>query len=292
MRLGLGTAQFGLDYGVSNRFGRTSTQEVRNILALAAERDILLIDTAPGYGSSESVLGECLPRNHGFQICTKIKPLRAQVITTEHLETVRSMFEESLARLRQDHVHAVLIHHADDLLAEGGDALMQVLEGFRERGLVEHIGVSIYEAREVDELAARFRMGVLQVPVSVLDQRLIQSGHLARWAGAGMEIHARSVFLQGFLLMAPEDLPPVLRRHAPLLERFRRFASDNCCLPAHIALRFVALQEHIQSAIVGVNTAAQLEQLLGYVDCEVDCSDLRQFAQHDVQLLNPFLWRQ
>jgi len=292
VRLGLGAAQFGLDYGVSNRSGRTPPAEVRNILSLAAERGLALIDTAPGYGDSESVLGECLPRNHGFLISTKIKPMRTDVITSEHLETVRKMFAESLARLRQDHVHAVLIHHVEDLLVDGGDALMQLLEGFRERGLIDHIGVSIYEAREMDELAERFELGVLQVPVSVVDQRLIQGDDIGRWAGAGTDIHARSVFLQGFLLMAPDQLPPALRHHAPMLERFRHFARENDCLPAHIALKFIDSQKDIASAIVGVNTAAQLEQLLAFEECKIDCSDLRQFAQQDVQLLNPFLWRQ
>lgn len=292
MRLGLGTVQFGLDYGVSNRAGRTSPAEVRNILALAAERGISLIDTAPGYGTSESVLGECLPANHGFRISTKIRPLRTDVITKDHLEGVRRSFEESLSRLRQDHVHAVLIHHAGDLLADGGDALMRVLEDFRRRGLVDRIGLSMYEAAEVDALAAKFGFEVLQVPVSLLDQRLIEGGHIARWAASGAEIHARSVFLQGFLLMTPEELPPVLRPHAGVLERFRQFASDNGCLPAHAALKFVASQEHIQSAIVGVNSAAQLGQLLGYDRCEIDGSALQQFAQHDSRLLNPFLWRQ
>lgn len=292
MRLGLGTAQFGLDYGVSNRAGRTPPVEVRNILALAAERGISLIDTAPGYGTSEGVIGECLPSNHGFLISTKIKPLRTDIITKEHLEAVRTMFEESLARLRQDHVHAVLIHHAGDLLADGGDALMQLLVGFRERGLVDRIGVSIYEADVADELSARYELGVLQVPVSVLDQRRIHDGDIGRWARGGMDIHARSVFLQGFLLMTPAELPPVLRPHAPLLQRFRQFASENGCLPAHIALKFIASQKDIGSAIVGVNTAAQLEQLLAFDACHVDCADLRQFAQQDEQLLNPFLWRQ
>jgi aryl-alcohol dehydrogenase-like predicted oxidoreductase len=292
VRLGLGTAQFGLDYGVSNRFGRTPPAEVRNILSLAAERGLALIDTAPGYGNSESVLGECLPLNHGFLISTKIKPMRTDAITSEHLEAVKKMFSESLARLRQDHVHAVLIHHVGDLLVDGGDALMQLLEGFRERGLVDRIGVSIYEAREADELAGRYQPGVLQVPVSVADQRLIQGGDIGRWARCGTEIHARSVFLQGFLLMTPDELPPALRHHAPLLERFRNFARENDCLPAHIALKFIDSQKDIASAIVGVNTAAQLEQLLAFEECRIDCSDLRQFAQQDVQLLNPFLWRQ
>lgn len=292
MRLGLGAAQFGLDYGVSNRSGRTPPAEVRNILSLAAERGLALIDTAPGYGDSESVLGECLPRNHGFLISTKIKPMRTDIITSEHLETVRKMFAESLARLRQDHVHAVLIHHVEDLLVDGGDALMQLLEGFRERGLVDRIGVSIYEAREADELAGRYQLGVLQVPVSVVDQRSIQGGAIGRWARGGTEIHARSVFLQGFLLMKPDELPPALRHHSPMLERFRNFARENDCLPAHIALKFIDSQKDIASAIVGVNTAAQLEQLLAFEECKIDCSDLRQFAQQDLQLLNPFLWRQ
>jgi aryl-alcohol dehydrogenase-like predicted oxidoreductase len=293
VKLGLGTAQFGLDYGISNRSGRTQPDEVRNILALAAERGISHLDTAPGYGDSESILGECLPRDHGFLITTKIRPVREKVITGEHVTAIHRHFEESLVRLRQERIHAVLLHHSDDLLAEGGERLMQMLVQLRERGLIERIGVSLYDAQEFESLSERqYLFELLQVPISVFDQRLVQDGWIEKWTKSGVAVHARSIFLQGFLLMNAEDLPPHLRAYASVLRQFRCFARDNGCLPVHAALKYVDSLPGVQAAIVGVNTADQLQQLLEYPACQIDCTQLESFAQHDVKLLNPSLWRQ
>jgi aryl-alcohol dehydrogenase-like predicted oxidoreductase len=92
--------------------------------------------------------------------------------------------------------------------------------------------------------------------------------------------------------MNAEDLPPHLRAYASVLRQFRCFARDNGCLPVHAALKYVDSLPGVQAAIVGVNTADQLQQLLEYPACQIDCTQLESFAQHDVKLLNPSLWRQ
>ena len=215
------------------------------------------------------------------------------MITAEHVTAIHRHFEESLVRLRQERIHAVLLHHSRDLLADGGERLMQMLIQLHERGLIERIGVSLYDAQEFESLSERqYLFELLQVPVSVFDQRLVQDGWIEKWTKSGVVVHARSIFLQGFLLMNAEALPPHLRAYAAVLRQFQRFARDNGCLPVHAALKYIDSLPDVQAAIVGVNTAEQLRQLLEYPDCQIDCTQLHSFAQHDVQLLNPSLWRQ
>jgi len=291
VKLGLGSAQFGLDYGVSNREGMTSEDEVRRILGLASGRGVKVIDTARAYGRSQEVLGRCLPPAHGFDIVTKIAPMRTASISRDQLAGLAAQFEQSLTMLRQERVYGLLAHHAGDVLAEGGEGVVDALRALQARGLVNKIGVSVYDARELDCVLARWTPDIVQLPLSVLDQRLIASGHVAQIARLGVEIHVRSVFLQGLLLMAPQAIPAPLQGAARGVAEFQAFAAAGGCSPAGAALQFAAALPGVRAVLAGVNNAAQLEELLDYGSCAADTFAMARFALTDEALLNPARWR-
>jgi aryl-alcohol dehydrogenase-like predicted oxidoreductase len=207
MQLGLGTVQFGGDYGVSNPGGRTPPDEVARILALAEREDIGLLDTAALYGDSEAVLGGALRRGHKFRIVSKTLKFDAARISQADASALRAGFENSLRRLRQDRLYGLLVHAAADLLRPGGELLWAALNELKREGLVEKIGVSVYTGEDIEAILLRFRPDLVQLPLSVLDQRLIAGGQLARLKAQAVEIHARSIFLQGLLLMEDAELP-------------------------------------------------------------------------------------
>ena len=121
MRLGLGTAQFGMDYGVSNEIGRTAFEELVRILALARERGVWVIDTAPSYGNAETSLGEA--GVEGMAIVTKTPGLPRRPLSVADADYLQDALNESLERLRLPRLQALLAHAADDLLAEGGEVM-------------------------------------------------------------------------------------------------------------------------------------------------------------------------
>jgi len=121
MKLGLGTVQFGLDYGISNRDGRTSEKEVAAILSIASRQGIRIIDTAALYGTSEEVLGRTLPKDAGFQIVTKTPQFAKNKISGAEASILEETFYKSLERLRISAAYGLLIHHAADLAVEGGN---------------------------------------------------------------------------------------------------------------------------------------------------------------------------
>jgi len=131
----------------------------------------------------------------------------------------------------------------------------------------------------------------------VLDQRLIASGHVAQLARLGVEIHVRSVFLQGLLLMAPEAIPAPLQGAARSVAEFQAFAAAGGCSPASAALQFGAALPGVRAVLAGVNNAAQLDELLDYGSCAVDAAAgldgaaMARFALADETLLNPAQWR-
>jgi aryl-alcohol dehydrogenase-like predicted oxidoreductase len=206
-KLSLGTAQFGLDYGVSNTRGQISLAEAHAILELAKLRGIEILDTAPAYGTSEQVLGE-LKAAAQFKLISKTPQFRRDEILAEDAAQVRQSIETSLEKLGAEHLHGVLVHWPGDLLARGGDLLWGALSGARSEGLVHSIGVSVYDPAELLTLMDRYPIDVMQAPMNVLDQRMTVSGALATAKAKGVSNHIRSAFLQGLLLMDQSAVPP------------------------------------------------------------------------------------
>jgi aryl-alcohol dehydrogenase-like predicted oxidoreductase len=284
VKLGLGTVQFGLDYGISNNDGRTPVEEVCRILSYAASVGIQVLDTSPSYGVSERILGTVARDAGEFRVVTKARP---------HVSDSRELasdFQESLRNLCRSDVFGLLMHRSSDLLSAGGAALYAELLRLKGRGLVRKIGVSVYSAAEIDDLLERYSLDLIQVPVSVLDQRLVLSGHLKKMKDLGIEIHARSIFLQGLLLMSPESLKAPFEPLKECLLSYHQFIAARGLTPVAAALNFVQQIAEIDVAICGVNSLSQLEEIVGASKIPADMHDMRQFAIGKEMLLNPVLW--
>lgn len=289
MKIGLGTAQFGMDYGISNREGQTSTDEVVRILEVARQNRISVIDTAALYGASEEVLGRTLPRDHEFRLVTKTIRIDVDRITGEDADRMEQAFFSSLEKLSGCGVYGLLFHNTDDLLAEGGELLLERMEALRHTGRIEKIGVSVYTAEQLDAILELMEPDIVQLPMNVLDQRLLAGGRLAALKSRNIEIHVRSAFLQGLLLMDPESLPDFFasaRRH---LEGYHAFLRENSITPVRAALGFLAGRFEIDCIVCGVNNHRQLMELCRSAAPLPDI-DFSTFALDDATLLNPSCW--
>lgn len=289
MKIGLGTVQFGLDYGISNRYGQTTSGEVNDILTFATKAGIELLDTAPAYGTSEKTLGQAITGLSSLKIVTKTPIVRHVPSTQELQDLVTRTFDDSLQALRVDSVYGLLVHHAEDLLQEGGERLWSVMTDLKNRGLVVKIGLSVYDQKQIDLALERFDIDLIQLPVNVLDQRLIESGHLKKLKNRGVEIHARSAFLQGLLLMDPQELPPHFNSVRELLTSFHAAVSVRRMTSTQASLGFVAGLPDIDRVICGINTLQQLEELVAGLTPLVS-SEWSDFACDDPQILNPSNW--
>lgn len=254
-QLCLGTVQFGLPYGITNQVGQVPEEEVRRILDLAAASGISLLDTAQAYGTAETVLGHCWPTDAPRRLISKLPAGAPRQSWEESLIT-------SLQRLQAPKLDGFLLHRASDLLAPDGDALLDWLEGLRDRGLVGRIGVSIYDASELEGLPLD-RLQLVQLPLSVFDQRLIHDGTVSRLQDLGIAVHVRSVLLQGLLLQSPHQWPDHLStafrdHHARWLEHLHQEGLS----PLAGALGFVRACNGVEAALVGVVSGQELAQVL------------------------------
>ena len=278
-KLGLGTVQFGQAYGVSNRRGQVSLDEAAAILARAAQASVGVLDTAANYGQAESVLATLDTRP--FRIVTKTVSGRSGV------ETVVARARASKAALSQ--ADTLLVHAAADL---DDPALWPALQKLKQDGVFARIGISAYVADNPARLAERFQPDTMQLPFSLLDQRLLRDGTLTRLAAQGVEVHARSLFLQGLLLMAPDALPDHLKSAAPHLTSLRARLAEAGTTPLAAALGFALSQPEIAVALVGVTGLDEFNAILAAAAQSLPALDWQACALKDERILTPSLWNQ
>jgi aryl-alcohol dehydrogenase-like predicted oxidoreductase len=234
--------------------------EVASVLTLARSLGIKVLDTASLYGTSEAVLGHCGVSD--FRVVTKTPRFAKDVIEAKDADALVAAFETSLDRLKIPRTFALLAHHAPDLLTRGGENLISALRELRRDRRVERIGVSIYRGSEIDALLERYDdIDLIQVPLNVIDRRLIYGGQIRRMAERGIDIHVRSAFLQGLLLAPTRELPPGLVGLRPILEGWNRLVIENQVSHAQGALGFLRTVPEISAVIVGVTSRDELAEI-------------------------------
>lgn len=290
MKLALGTAQFGMNYGIANITGQPPESEVAAILNTAAQAGLRVIDTAHLYGESESVLGRTLPAGHTFHLVSKTPKFSPNLSDLQIEQALKQSFCLSLSRLQHKAIYGLLAHHCDDLLSSRGPALWHGLQQLREEGRVQRIGASVYSAEQIDALLLHYPLQLVQLPLSILDQRLIRSGHLTRLVDMGIEIHARSAFLQGALLMDGARLPPALAPLHPHLTRLRQAVESQSLNMLQAALRFVIERPEITAVVCGVDSLVQLQELIA-ATLGPTLSHPEKWAFDNVCILDPSQWK-
>lgn len=260
--LALGTAQFGLDYGITNAAGRVPAAEAEAMLDAAWAGGVRLLDTAPAYGSSEAALGQAFAHRpgRGWRIVTKTLPLRLPALDAHALAQVDAAFQRSLTALGA--VDTLLVHHVDDLLVPGGNALYGWLRRQQELGRARRIGASIYDGLQARQLLQRHALDVVQLPASIADQRLLADGTVARLADAGIELHARSLYLQGLLVADPGFVATRFTAQASWARRFHDECRRRALQPVQACLSFFRSQPALSVAVVGAASRAEVATLL------------------------------
>ena len=285
-RIVLGTAQFGLPYGVANTQGQITSEEGRNILTLAREAGIRTLDTAIAYGDSEAAIGELASAD--WQVITKLPALPDNSLAAPG-EWVEAQLAASCARLKRNTLHGVLLHRPAQLLAPAGDALYRALIDARARGQVEKIGISIYGPEELDALPPAMSFDIVQSPLNVLDRRMFDSGWAGRLRQEGCELHVRSIFLQGLLLMQQDARPARFDPWLPVWQAWHRWLDENRLSALQACVRYALQVPDVTKLVVGVDSAAHLAQILAAADGELPPLP-EALSKVAPTLLNPALW--
>jgi len=278
-KLALGTVQFGLDYGVKNYSGRVLLNEAYSILEFAKGIGIDTLDTASGYGKSESVLGEIGVSD--YRIITKT------VSIDKGINKVLEGFYNSLESLRVECLEGLLVHHFTDVKKKEFNLLFNNLTRLKQDGLIEKIGFSVYTPDQVDFLLSNFDFDLIQLPFNVFDNRLVLGGQLNALRNRSIEIHARSIFLQG-ILVDFENLPAYFSNWHGRFRLYKSFVQEYSMSLLEYALNFALNTQEIDKVLVGVNNQQQLREI---VKAAKRMEGLKSFPINDEDLLNPSRWK-
>ena len=288
----MGTAQFGLDYGITNTTGQVKDSMVANLLALADQNKITFLDTAQGYGNSEYVIGSHLNPGHDFHIISKLEGQRSDFFTSTDVSIWENTFQKTCMNLKVNKLGSFLIHSTDDLRKDGAQYLVRWLLALKDRGLVERLGVSIYNFDDLRGVNHEL-LDIVQLPLSLFDQRLLKDDTVNYLQSHNIKIHARSLYLQGLLLTPASDWPTWVTEevigHHHRLESLCR--ERECCL-LDLVTGFAREQKTIEAVVIGICNIQQLKQLL---DSWTKPSpwhkdEWKKWSLNDINILDPRLW--
>jgi aryl-alcohol dehydrogenase-like predicted oxidoreductase len=282
-RIVLGGAQLGLPYGILNGGETLSREEVARILDTAVDHGIDSIDTAIAYGQSESIIGET--SQNRFKIISKLPPLPVDISNVS--EWVHSQVQGSLSRLKCTSLDALLLHRPQDLTGDQGAELYAAIGSLMAEKIIHRFGVSIYSPNDLEGIIGTFDIHIVQAPLNVFDRRILRVTD--QLSALNIEVHARSVFLQGVLIANPKDRP---RRFEPWSEHFALFdewvrssgvSAMACCLG------FALQQPSIAKLVIGTTSAESLNEIMTSIPNSV--LEVPAHLQSSVeQLIDPRFW--
>lgn len=279
----IGAASWGSEYGLFNQRA-ADRLDAEAILKIAGASGISAIDTAPTYGDSESIIGQCSIPN--LEIYTKL----GMGLWERGDENAYQQFLISLHRLGVSNVKGLTFHSAGTFLKDPQRGLMLVKRLIYE-GLIDEWGVSVYEPDEIDEIIEISTPNYIQAPVSVFDRRFVSRDFRNKFSESNLKLQARSIFLQGLAINDFTDVPKYFSRWEPLLQMHSDAAKSLGISKMQLALLSIICDESIDTSVVGVNNLVQMTDLIDCLLSDVDLADFEAYPNSDdLDFIDPRRW--
>ena len=284
-RICIGTANFGQKYGFKRNI-QITTEEIEKILSLASFNKINTIDTANSYGESENIIGS-LGHKH-WNIITKIPSIPNGKIDLK--QWTNDNIENSLKDLKKNCLYGVLFHNSNDLFSPKGQKVYEEIIKLKDKKIINKVGVSIYNPLDLSVLFKKFDFEIVQVPFNVLDRRVATSGWLKKLNARNVEIHARSIFLQGMLLKSNNHLPHYFNKWEGKWEKWNNWLKQKNVSALCACLYFVLSYTEIKKLVLGIDNQNHLNDIISALAKyqEIKLPDL---SSNDELLINPMKWK-
>ncbi len=281
-KLIIGTAQFGMQYGVSNTTGVPNQKELKNIINYCLENNIKFLDTAASYGNSEKTLGKTGVKD--FKIITKIK-----VNKTCNLQSLLSSLRDSCEKLKVNKLEGVLLHSY--ISSKNDDHFFSVLEEIKKTKLVNKIGVSIYSAEDMIKIYKNFSVDIFQIPLNILNRGSFLENVLGDIRSNGTEIHIRSIFLQGLLLMDKNVRPSYFKKWEKLFLEWDLWLEEQGFSSLEACLSFALYSKNVDKVLIGIDSLKQLKEIVKKLKTLKEIELPKTFISQDNNLINPANWK-
>ncbi len=283
-KIGLGTIQFSAPYGIANKTGQIKIKEIKKIKDLAKINDIRIIDTASAYGKCEEILGKV-----GFKEFDLITKLPVTKPTKDTKNWVIKNIKASLKKLKVKQLYAVHVHNTGYLFSNFGPQIYKGLIEAKKLGLIKKWGVSTYTIVELKKIISKYDIDLVLLPFNIFDQRTIKSNILKELKNRGIEIHARSTFLQGLLLIDSLKIPKQFNKWITIFKEWEKIVKKTKLTKFQICLRYALSNPYLDKIILGMDSSKHLNQMIknaGYIDLDVK----KVNASSEINLINPAKW--
>lgn len=285
MKLSLGTAQFGLRYGISNKRGLIKKKEINKILNFSLKNNILDLDTAKSYGNAESTLGQYKNINK-FKINTKISNLNK----LEAIETIEEQVNESIKNLKINNINICFLHNFNDIKnISNGKKIFQKLVKLKKEKKIKKIGISLYSINELNFCLANYKFDAVQIPLNIINQDFNDEKLLNKLKKRKIEIEIRSVFLQGLVFLDPTKLKSKFNPIKKKLMKLRSIENNNQKILTY-CLKFVKKNKNLNRIIVGTTSLKELETIIRCFNKKnYYRNNFKEFRSHSI-MRNPSKW--
>jgi aryl-alcohol dehydrogenase-like predicted oxidoreductase len=282
----LGTVQMGLDYGVNNNKGKISLEESHQILLKAYISGTTILDTAEAYGNVHKLIGNFHKKNprHKFNIVTKVPH-------SIEANSIEIKVKEYLEDLGVNSIEILMFHSFDSFKSNQG-AVYKLLE-LKSKGLINHIGVSVYTNEQLEYLVDNDDITVVQLPFNLLDNYSVRGDLLEELKLKGKIIHSRSAFLQGLFFKKSSDENKIVQKLQSELETLNQLIIQSNCTMEELALSYCLFQKNIDNVIIGVDSLDHLNSNIKASSYNIDDNTIMKINSikiKDLDLLNPSLW--
>lgn len=290
----LGTVQLGLPYGINNKYGKPSKDEVYEILSYAFDKGIRILDTASNYGDSEQRIGDFMKDTKKvFEVSTKLPKI---VDYEEVQEFVDMHIYQSLNRLNVDVIKYYFLHSFYDVKTIPN--ILSILNEYKLRNIIKNIGVSIYEPYELEYIMENLMeyITVVQIPFNILDNRWLENDLLIRAKNKGLTIFSRSMYLQG-LFFAEEDIVRNIHNDAMrYIDLVKDIAVSKGVKIQQILIDYVKMQSSIDYFLIGCEKIEQLKENIKFIDndCRILNEDVKKIIDNSKyipkEIIDPREW--
>lgn len=296
MELCLGTVQLGMDYGIAGQ-RKPSFEDAVNIIDYAVCNGIKAIDTANAYGVAEEVVGRFLSRQPAVRpdlfLVSKLKPnLLDEVEPSFYYNVMKSNMVCTLKRLHTDYLDSYLLHSSKYIY---NDEIIEALYRLKKEGYTRHVGVSVYETDEAKKCVERPEVDFMQIPFSIFDQRMLKEEIFELAEREDIQVHSRSAFIQGLILMEENNIPSFLGKARPIVRKVGELCRNYEISRVELAMNFVKQQKAVSHLVFGVDNLSQLKEDIDLfshdIPTEIIKEASREFADLETDIVIPSLWK-
>jgi len=285
-KLILGSANFSSGYGIKKSKG-LNIDKINSIYDILKKNKINFVDSAFSYPGAEKKIGKSSLNK--LKIYTKIPKINYKRDSNPRA-WIKNIVEKSLERTNQKSFSGIYFHNANDLLNYKGKFFYDALNILKNRGIVKKIGVSVYSPMELENVMKKFPIDIVQIPLNVFDRRFLNNNYLQKIKRKGIEIHARSIFLQGILLKNWSTVPKYFNRWSKLFKKWDEWNEKNNQKKINTCLNFVKSIKYLDKIVFGISNLDQLKEIIKFNNMNRIKLPKKIFS-NDKNLLDPRLWQ-